>query len=936
MNGEPMDLALQIARTIVSNIRHPTMDDIKNGAAAAGAALSQAGTTVDVAALVRRLEADISVFQAAGSVLEENEDHEPWLDSRRASIDWRFRDAYMEWMQRRLPGDVLRRLDRLTDEILGRLENPQREGRWDRRGMVVGQVQSGKTGNYTALICKAADAGYKFIVVLAGLHNSLRSQTQRRLDEGFLGLDSRTSLAFDNTNRAIGVGEGGRRHAPAYTLTSSDEKGDFARSVAQRVAGRIGSDPVLLVVKKNKSILMNLIEWVTSINGVLDPETKKMVVSAFPILVIDDEADNASVNTKKIENEYDPEGALTGETDPSEINKQIRRLLHAFERSAFVAYTATPFANIFIDEDDPSSSYGTDLFPRSFILRMPPPTNYLGPAEVFGVPAAEDPENIERLGLPIVRTLDDHEPWLRTGHKKDEAPGRIPGSLKEAIRAFCLVCAARAARGQVDVHNSMLVHVTRFVAVQGQVREQIDAELDALTNRILGRGGHSDQKAVMAELKRLWEDDFEDTSRRMPDALRPAPMSWDLVCAQLPDAVGRIKVLEINGSARDVLTYTDHPLGISRIVVGGDKLSRGLTLEGLSVSYYLRASKMYDTLMQMGRWFGYREGYSDLLRLYTTGELQEWYRDITIANEELAQRFDEMARVGSNPRDFSLYVRRSPAGLLVTARAKMRSGREMKLSFSGDVVETIGFHRDAEVQHGNLDRVERFLVAQTAAGLDAAGGSYPWWKEVPGRDVVSLLEGFRTVDSAKKARGALLARYIRQCIPESELLEWTVVVVNNSQAESGDVVAIAGERIGLSTRSYYRAGKTFKRGRTIEGDYTIRRLGDKSHEQLDLDGDELRRAEALRTNATAAAHRRVALEGEDPARVKPLAMGPFVRQVRPTTRGLLVVYCLNPKDAQMSEPVRTIPGILVSFPNSPGAPTISYEVPARYWEQEAM
>ncbi len=380
--------------------------------------------------------------------------------------------------------------------------------------MVVGQVQSGKTSNYTGLICKAADSGYKFIVILAGLHNSLRSQTQGRLDEGFLGLDSRTSLAFANTNRAIGVGAGGRRHPPAFTLTSSDEKGDFAKGVAGRVAGRIGSDPVLLVVKKHKTILNNLIEWVTSINGRLDPESGRMVVSEFPLLVIDDEADNASVNTKAIEYERDSDGAIVDETNPSEINKQIRRLLHSFERSSLVSYTATPFANIFIDEEERSPKYGEDLFPRSFILRIPPPTNYTGPAEVFGVPAIEDPEGIERPGLPVLRTLEDQESWLRTGHKKDAAPGRLPTSLREAVRAFLLVCAARVARGQIDVHNSMLVHVTRFVDVQHQVRDQIQGQIDLITDGLMGRGGRKDASALLDEFLTLWEDDFVPTHQR--------------------------------------------------------------------------------------------------------------------------------------------------------------------------------------------------------------------------------------------------------------------------------------------------------------------------------------------------------------------------------------------------------------------------------------
>ena len=197
------------------------------------------------------------------------------------------------------------------------------------------------------------------------------------------------------------------------------------------------------------------------------------------------------------------------------------------------------------------------------------------------------------------------------------------------------------------MHNSMLVHVTRFVAVQAQVRDQVQGELDALKDRLIYGSARTTNSSMSFEGcgRRI----SNQHSRGCPKRTVAPPsngMTWSSIFLQ-PQVASN--VLEINGSARDALTYVDHPDGMSVIAVGGDKLSRGLTLEGLSVSYYLRASKMYDTLMQMGRWFGYRDGYTDLVRLYTTGELQTWYRDITVANEELGAKFDEMSRVGLQP-----------------------------------------------------------------------------------------------------------------------------------------------------------------------------------------------------------------------------------------------------------------------------------------------
>lgn len=928
MSADPnaaLDRARRIALTILGEVRQPTPADLDGAIAGAIAAMTVNGPTIDPVALRRRLSADISVFVGESAVLEDPDaDHRPWLDARRTEIEWSFWKAYRDHTARNVPPTVIRSLDRLTDEVLGLMEDPSREGPWDTRGMVVGSVQSGKTSNYTALICKAADAGYNFIVVLAGLHNSLRSQTQARLDEGFLGLDSRLSLTNSQT-RAIGVGGGGRRHPSVTTLTSSEELGDFSIQVASRVAGRIDeqSRPVLLVVKKHKRILENLIAWITQTNGQHDPDTGRAVVRRFPLLVIDDEADNASVNTR----DDDPGG--DEETDPTVINRLIRTLLHSFDRSALVSYTATPFANIFIDGDQPHSIYGEDLFPRSFIIQIKPPSDYIGPARVFGIPAAEDPDGDGDPGLPVIRLLADNEEWLPTGHRKDTTPSALPASLREALKAFLLVCAARAARGQINVHNSMLIHVTRFVDVQSLICDEVQDEIDALRQRITGG-----DTQLASDLERLWHDDFEPTSSEFPEDLRSTPVTWAEVLAQLPAASGRIRVLQINGTARDALSYSDHPDGVSVVAIGGDKLSRGLTLEGLSISYYLRASRMYDTLMQMGRWFGYRPGYADLIRIYTTDELVSWYRDITIAAEELNGKFREMARVGSRPTRFSLYVRHSPAGLLVTANAKMRSGRKMLLSFSDDVIETIGFPPDEKMQRENSDLVERFLIAATAdAKAESSRDRHHQWVEVRGEQVAAMLDAWHASDRAQKARGPLLARFIRDCIPRSQLTDWTVVLIDNSSADQS--VRFAGMDVGLTTRAPYYGRKA---GRPIPppgADYAIRRLGDKEHETLDLTPDELARARADQAALQQAARQRAVDSGDEPDRVKEPSIGPCARRQRPASRGLMVLYLLDPANTLFAGALAQIPAFLVSFPVIADAPRIEYIIPRRYWEQEA-
>jgi hypothetical protein len=934
--GENRSLALTIARNFLPPVRIATLDDIRAAVGAAKAGMEAMGLPFgfDETELARELESQVNVFVGDSTSLDDTSDHIEWLSARRHEIDWRFWERYVRWLGdvRHLPPQALLSMDKITDDVLRRLEDPQREGAWDRRGMVVGQVQSGKTGNYAGLICKAADAGYKLIVVLAGLHNSLRSQTQLRLDEAFLGFDTQQGRMYDRTNRRIGVGAmPGSGVLPANSMTNSEEKGDFSLRIARQVGIRIGSDPVLLVVKKNKAILRNLIEWVTSLHQELHPESGRLVVPNIPMLVIDDEADNASVNTKDRKQDVprDEDGRPDDEIDPSVINGLVRELLHSFEKSAYVGYTATPFANIFIYEGEMSERYGEDLFPRSFIVRLPEPSNYTGPSQVFGVRADPLAGLQEKPGLPIVRVVNDSDPWIAPKHKKTDAPGsRLPASLHEAIRAFILTCAARRARGQVNVHNSMLVHVTRFTDVQEVVERQITAEVGRLRDRL--RYGDGDSAPTLRdELRTLWERDFLPTTHAFDDD--QSALSFDEVAQHLEPAAGRIETLRINGTVRDALGYYDHPDGYTVIAVGGDKLSRGLTLEGLSVSYYLRASRMYDTLMQMGRWFGYRPGYGDLCRLYTTRELVDWYRDITVANEELLALFDEMAAVGGTPRDFGLRVRRHPDGLLITAPAKMRNGKTLRLSFQDTTIETISFDRDAATQSANLELVRGFIRRHTRSDVRPEKGNHVL-RGVDGSLVASLLSEFRTHSGARKARGELLHNYVIARAADGRLVNWTVALCGPRSPENG-TVNIGGLEVGLTLRNLkvFRTDSGKISSTPPADSYVIRRLVSPIDEALDLSPSEKDAAKRYAQQVS----------GDEP--FKGDLPGPAIRKARPEERGLLLLYALAPKGADRdADPasvmldglVEAVVGFAVSFPADPDAPGVEYAVNNPYWQME--
>lgn len=871
---------------------------------------------IDREALMREVESKVRVWVGVSGVLEDPRGHQDWLSDRRAQVDWRFWRRYRRYLEeaQSLPRLAILRTDDLTDQILGRLEDPRRVGAWDRRGLIAGQVQSGKTGNYIGLMCKAADAGYKLIIVLAGVHNSLRSQTQLRVDHGFIGYDTQKRHIYSPDNVWVGAGRLAGIDRPAiHSLTNSGEKGDFHTKVAMQAAVDIGgNDPVVLVVKKNQSVLKNLILWSTTIRQQRDPESDRMIVPGVPLLVIDDEADHASVNTADYE-----------EAEPSKINGLIRDLLAKFEQSAYVGYTATPFANILIDPaaDDPALK--DDLFPRSFIFTLKAPSNYIGPSLVFGTDVAQ-PDEDATAGLPLVREIVDEESWIPRSHKKDFAPGPVPASLSSAIQSFVLTVAARRARGQTSAHNSMLVHVTRFVAVQEKIYEQILGEIQIMRNRLRYGDGNSPTQ-LRREMEALWRTDFvpatEEIRRSGRDTMA-VDVTWAEVDAELVNAAEAVEVRRINGTARDALEYFEHPDGLSIIAVGGDKLSRGLTLEGLSVSYFLRASKMYDTLLQMGRWFGYRPGYLDLCRLYLSPELRRWFGIITSATDELMTLFDEMADAGGTPSDFGLRIRSNPDGLTVTSPAKMQFGRTVKVSFAGTISETINFHADPVRLTRNQAAADALVRSLGTPARRSGPLRSITWSNVSPDPVLRFLRQYTTHEAAQKAQAKALGDYVEGRVRDSELTRWTVLLASSSSPKT-HAVEFAGHRIGLIRRAPFGDEHN-----SVTDRYDIRRLVNPPDELVDL-SEEQRRTAHLATIAHWDRHR----APNDTDAERPTApSGLQARKVREPEQGLLLIYPLAPPEGVTA--VETVIGFAISFPTSRFDSAIDFVVNQVWMQQE--
>jgi hypothetical protein len=725
----------------------------------------------------RLLHARFSIRMEMGQTIKVDE-HAPWVDARRASIDPFYWNRYRELLLRGgWPPLVAGTLDRSMDELLDLLGDPTIDGSWKRRGLVVGDVQSGKTASYAALICKAADAGYRMVILLAGTLENVRRQTQERLDAAFVGLDSRDFLARDQLKHKthIGVGHIDSRR-DGIVFTSRDR--DFRAAIASALSISLNSvkEPVLVVAKKNKGVLSNLATWLRTMNA--DREGRIDV----PMLLIDDEADNASINTRLSPNET------------TAINKAIRDLLALFRRSSYVGFTATPFANIFIDPSSTDEMLGDDLFPRDFIHLLEAPTNYVGMDRVFPPMDPDQPETGEAEAWAAgLRTIEDSDDWLPVDHKSGATLGPISQSLLDALRQFLLTCALRDLRikNRVDghengIHRSMLVNVSRFTATQNRVADQIHVELERIRDQVRLYGRLKPIEAAVrspeiAALQRLFEDEFAE-----------AGFGWAEVLAYLHDAISPIRVQPVNqGTGAASLDYgavKDAP-GVRVIAVGGNSLSRGLTLEGLCVSYFLRNSKAYDTLLQMSRWFGYRDGYSDLCRIWLTAEAEGWYRHVTDATNELKRDFTRMRRQRATPAEFGLRVRTHPDTLLITARNKMATGINVvgevrDISLAGRGIETARLYADQQRNEENLRIVDRFLsdlVDGLGAPAQSPNGNAKLLGDAPADVIAKLLREFLVHPQNHDFQGDAISDFLLAATQrgDPQLSHWRVALPTN-------------------------------------------------------------------------------------------------------------------------------------------------------------
>lgn len=652
-------------------------------------------------------EAMIAVVTRMGagvSLVDPEADHDEEWVFKREDMSHIYSDAYENFLKSEgWHPNLVQSLSDVGTRILGHLQDPTSEGSWNRRGLVIGHVQSGKTANYMGVIAKAADAGYKFIIVIAGIHNNLRRQTQERIDEGFIGRSS------DPENRVpVGVGLAGSYPHPA-TLTNIYD--DFNKVTAKKSGWKINdfSKPIILVIKKNVTTLAALHKWLKELNAQGDGR-----IADVPMLMIDDEADNASINTNK------------PDLDPTQTNAKIRQILGLFGKACYVGYTATPFANIFINHEAYTDRDRDELFPRDFIYSLDAPNTYFGPDKVF---------LNEESSETILEAITDCEEYLPFSHKKDDPISEQPPSLYRALHQFIVARAIRNLRGQAKKHCSMMVNVSRFVSTQKQVREFISLHEKKLREAVKANYAMpeniSQENAHMIALKLVLLEDFPTSE-----------FEWSDVKAALWGVFENLRIFVINSKSDEALDYKKYERdghGLTAIAIGGLSLSRGLTVEGLCISYMYRNTKMYDTLMQMGRWFGYRPGYEDLCRVHLAPDSIRWYSYIANASDELRSQIRRMRHDGLSPKQFGLYVLSHPDQLLITATNKMRSGKKIIVNqnFSGRIIESYILPTKATISEEN----EILIADYWKAGFGKA--LYPTEKGWFAEDIkIEIIEEF--------------------------------------------------------------------------------------------------------------------------------------------------------------------------------------------------
>ena len=654
--------------------------------------------------------------------------------------------------------ELIDQMDRSTTTIVGMMAPPG-VPKFDYKGLAVGRVQSGKTGNFIGVLAKAADAGYKMIIVLGGTTNTLRYQTQDRIQKDLIALGD-----------------------PGWTwLTQAKCRdgsleilpGDFGQvSPAAGEAVMVGQKSIG-VIKKNAVILRNLKAWIKATT----PQAK----SQCPVLIIDDECDQASVNSA------DPD------SNPTTINRLIREIIGMLHKVTYIGYTATPFANVFIDPEVEG-----DLYPKDFIISLPKSEFYFGPERIFG----RDPitgETTGQAGANILREISEIDVQsVRPPKGKDAAKAfkfEVPPTLYKAIVYFILNSAARLWREKNILNEtgngefkSMLINTSQLKRVHSMTFEKVQP-LVAQLKADFAAG------KTEASWSKLWSEEMDKLNSESVGS-RNAKVTYDQLKSHIKDTLDRVEVIKSNSSGEEVSNlnevYHSSNRGKIVIVIGGNTLSRGITLEGLTVSYFVREASAFDTLLQMGRWFGYRKDYEDMPRVWMTAQMMKDFFDLATIEFEFFKILEPYV-LGLSPRDVGPMIRQHP-DYLPTAKSKMRKVIECSISYTGHLIETTYFPReDSNWLKANLDAGRQLVARLGGASAFAENGRSSFVKTgATLEDVIAFLKQYKVNERNKRFSQSNVISYLETALKDKHHLNWNVVLRSNSRQRPEDGVTDIG------------------------------------------------------------------------------------------------------------------------------------------------
>ncbi|OOQ58272.1 Z1 domain-containing protein [Mucilaginibacter pedocola] len=726
-----------------------------------------------------RLKSVIVTTNDPDSVIDEKEDYDRWIDRREPKIEWNYFKRYIHYLRTlERPVDVIQNTEKSTHAIIERLGDPKRDIEQLQKGLVLGSVQSGKTANFNGVVNRAIDAGYDIIIVFSGIMEDLRVQTQKRINHDVIGIGEKGG----QFNQDVGVGKIQKFGRDGINQINSITTGtaDFRKSMVDNHFDFTSQR--ILVCKKNVSVLTNLIFWLMSSL----PEGATCLPKS--VLLVDDEADNASLNNL----------GYKGAEYASKVNGHIRALLDLFKRRSYLGYTATPFANILQDQHGERAMDGAwpikyryqgevrelnctlspGLFPDKFIYKLATPTSYLGPRRYFSTGREQEGDQ----KIPLIETIPDAPDDEDHIFGDDETVLRR--SLTDAIDCYVLSIALRDSRKAVleilpgyTPHHTMLVHISRLITDQNIAADRITKYVAHITKK-LKDDSIKDPNGIYEKLRLQWNKFFAykvaNIRSYLPDEYNADGLiskTWDDISELLPTAVKNIQVKAVNSFTHDKLIYPDNETK-KYIAVGGNRLSRGFTLEGLTINYFLRDTNLYDTLLQMGRWFGYRPGYLDACRLFIDAATEDKYNFITAALCELEEQIENMEIQKKSPKEFELRIRKHPDILQITRAAILKNAVEVRYSFQDAVHQSVHFKLKKEALQNAWDGFKKLFKAtdfntKEDSGFYTFDGSKADLFDFLNLPSVFLPNSFKKDD---------MIRYLEMCTERGMLTNWKIAI----------------------------------------------------------------------------------------------------------------------------------------------------------------